>query len=93
MLNLANIVVTTSTRGQTTWTNEGEGRVAQMTTTINNSYLIKCVHIERGVKITQNSVHVVYKRPLFKQKKPKMKLQIRIIIPTELISKNLKLIS
>ena len=31
------------TRGrvQTTWTNEGAGRVAQMTTTLNNSYLVK----------------------------------------------------
>ena len=26
---------------QTTWTNEGGGGVAQMTTTLNNSYLVK----------------------------------------------------
>ena len=26
---------------QTTWTNEGGGEVAQMTTTLNNSYLVK----------------------------------------------------
>ena len=28
-------------RVQTTWTNEGGGGVAQMTTTLNNSYLVK----------------------------------------------------
>ena len=55
-------------RVQTMWTNEGEG-VAQMTATLNNSYVFsKSVHIGgRGVKIAQNSVHVVCTRPLFIQ--------------------------
>ena len=42
------------------------GGVAQMTTTLNNSYLFsKSVHIGgAGVKIVQNSVHVVCTQPL-----------------------------
>ena len=49
-------------RIQTTWTNEG---VAQMTTTLNNSYVVfKSVQIGEGVKIAQNSVDVVCTRPL-----------------------------
>ena len=46
---------------QNTWTNEGEG-VAQMTI-LNMSYLVKVSTWERGLKITQNSVHVVCTRP------------------------------
>ena len=47
-------------RGQT----RGEGEFAQMTTTLNNSYLVKVSTWGRGVKIAQNSVHVVCTRPL-----------------------------
>ena len=40
---LLRIVHRTTSRGrvQTTWTNEGGGGVAQMSTTLNNSYLVK----------------------------------------------------
>ena len=40
ILNFPIIYLTIRGRVQTTWTNEGEG-VAQMTTTLNNSYLVK----------------------------------------------------
>ena len=50
-------------RVQTTWTNEGEG-VSQMTTTLNNCYLIKVTTWGEEVKIAQNSVHVVCTRSL-----------------------------
>ena len=44
--------------------NRGRG-VAQMTTTLNNSYLqVKVSTKGEGVKIVQNFVHVVYTRPL-----------------------------
>ena len=49
---------------QITWTNEGGEGVAQMTTTLNKSYLVKVFTWGRGVKIAQNSVHVVCTRPL-----------------------------
>ena len=48
-------------RVQTTWTNEGEG-IAQMTTTLNNSYLVKVSTYLGG--IDHNSVHVVCTCPL-----------------------------
>ena len=35
-------------RVQTTWTNEGGGGVSQMTTTLNNSYLVKVSTIGGG---------------------------------------------
>ena len=57
-------------RGQTTRTNEGGGGVAQMTTTLNNSYLVKVsTKGGEGVKIAQNSVHVVCTRPLYGRSK------------------------
>ena len=40
-LGYHNIEIKTRGRVQTTWTNEGGGGVAQMTTTLNNSYLVK----------------------------------------------------
>ena len=43
-----------------------QGGVAQMTTTLNNTYLVKCPHRGRGSKIAQNSVHVVCTRPHIK---------------------------
>ena len=50
-------------RVQTTWTNEGGEGVAQMTTTLNNSYLEKVSTWGEGFKIAQNSVHVVCTQP------------------------------
>ena len=38
--------------------------VAQMTTILNNIYLVKVSTVREGVKIAQNSVHMVCIRPL-----------------------------
>ena len=38
-----------------------------MTATLNNSYLVKVSTLERGVKIAQNSVHVVCSRPFMRR--------------------------